>query len=307
MSNKIKWNDLSWNNYHEIDNKITHEFKEPISGLTYLSWKYYGLNIKFAFYNDSILLIGEIDEEFYEAKRDQFINNNILDKEIKKIIFRPYFINENIDNLINICLETIGKDNNILLENFYKADLENITNKIPLWNWTTNFIYLTDKFKGFEGKKLQKKRNLLNFYKNNFSSESKLEIITKKNINKVKNFINDSKTNIEYTNIELKLYNDLLKNFNSDKMKGTILYYKNEIIGFTLGYFKNNYYEIFIEKCQKDLKGSYQYLISENLIINNINTLYVDRQDGASIESLIKSKKSYKPIKVYERNVYYIQ
>ena len=67
-----------------------------------------------------------------------------------------------------------------------------------------------------------------------------------------------------------------------------------------------DYDEICIEKAWRSIKGSYQCLLSQGRIINNINTEFIDRQDGASSEGIIKSKLSYKPIKKSRRSIYLI-
>ncbi|MGL4647619.1 MAG: phosphatidylglycerol lysyltransferase domain-containing protein [Mycoplasmoidaceae bacterium] len=308
MNNEIKWYNLNWETYKTIDNiTSSYDFNEPLSALTYLSWKYYGISIKFAIYKKSILLIGEIDKSYFRVDRNQFVTNCMMNNNIRNLVIRPYFIDEDINEMINICKAEIGTDKPILLEAFYTSDLINVENKVPLWNWISNFIYETEKLKTFDGKSLQKRRNLLNYFKKHYAAQSSMKILTLEHIQEVIDFINLEESELKYTNYEKDLYIDLLNNFNPETMKGSILYYEEKIVGFTLGYLRKDYYEIFIEKCQHDLKGSFQYMLSENLKLNNIYTKYVDRQDSASIDALTKSKKSYKPIQMNERNVYFIE
>ncbi|MGL5591127.1 MAG: phosphatidylglycerol lysyltransferase domain-containing protein [Mycoplasmoidaceae bacterium] len=302
----ITWKKLDWNTYKSIDILLNNLDNEPFSALTYLAWKYYGVDIKFAFYNESILFVGEITN-----KKKNIINENSVDNKIDKInikhsIIRPFFLKDSVEDIIKICKAEINSTENIILGNFYEEDLVNISEKKHLWEWDSNYIYETEKLKYFKGKALQKKRNLLNYFNLNYKANSSIEKLTKNNLNVVLEFIANPNDEIEFIDSEVEFYTDLLKNFDEQTMTGSILYLDNKLIGFTLGYLRNNYYEIYIEKAFKSIKGSFQYLLSQNLIINDINCAFIDRQDGASSEGIIKSKLSYKPIKIYKRSYYLI-
>lgn len=302
----INWINLDWNTYKDVDILLKKTMNEPFSALTYLVWKYYGVNIKFAFYNESILFIGEIKNRFKNIIRDNDTNNQLVDFNIKNTIIRPFFFKGDLENVIKICKEEINSTDNIILENFYADDLKNLSFKEHLWEWDSNYIYETEKLKFFKGKSLQKKRNLLNYFNLNYLSNSSIEKITKDNLNVILELIDSGSNEIEFIEAEIEFYKDLINNFDKKTMSGSILYLNNQVIGFTLGYSRNHYYEIYIEKAWKSIKGSYQYLLSQNLIINNINTEFIDRQDGASSEGIIKSKLSYKPIKISRRSIYLI-
>ncbi|MGL4616624.1 MAG: phosphatidylglycerol lysyltransferase domain-containing protein [Mycoplasmoidaceae bacterium] len=302
----ITWKQLDWNSYKNVDILLKNLDNEPFSALTYLEWKYYGVDIKYALYNGSILFIGEITNKHKNIIKDSDVNNIIKDFQIKNTILRPFFLKDSIQDIIKICKAEINSKENIILENFYEEDLVNISPKKHLWEWDSNYIYETEKLKFFKGKSLQKKRNLLNYFVLNYKANSSIEKLTKNNINVILEFIEKPNEEIEFIEAEVLFYIDLLKNFDEQTMSGSILYLDNKLIGFTLGYLRNNYYEIYIEKAFKSIKGSFQYLLSQNLIINNINTSFVDRQDGASSEGIIKSKLSYKPIKICKRSVYLI-
>lgn len=306
MLKNIKWIDLDWNSYKIVDNLLKNLEDEPFSALTYLAWKYYGIDIKFAFYNESILFIGEIKNTHKNIIRENDINDKMEEFNIKNAIIRPFYFKDNIEDVINICKTEISSENKIILENFYEDDLTNVFSKKHLWDWNSNYIYETEKLKFFKGKSLQKKRNLLNYFNLNYLADSSIEKLTEENINIILEFIEKPNDEIDFIEAEIAFYKDLIKNFDNKTMSGSILYLNNKIIGFTLGYLRNDYYEIYIEKAFRSIKGSFQYLLSQNLIINNINTKFIDRQDGASSEGIIKSKLSYKPIKVSKRSVYLI-
>ncbi|MGL5246516.1 MAG: phosphatidylglycerol lysyltransferase domain-containing protein [Mycoplasmoidaceae bacterium] len=302
----ITWKHLDWNTYKGVDILLKNLDNEPFSALTYLAWKYYGVEIKFASYNGAILFIGKITNKYKNIIKLNDINNKIKDFNIKHTIIRPFFLKNGVEDIIKICKLEIDSKENIILENFYEEDLVNISMKKPLWEWDSNYIYETEKLKNFKGKSLQKKRNLLNYFNLNYKANSSIEKLTKDNLDVILKFIKNPDEEIEFIDAEVEFYTDLLKNFDEQTMSGSILYLDNKLIGFTLGYLRNNYYEIYIEKAFKSIKGSFQYLLSQNLIINDINSAFIDRQDGASTEGIIKSKLSYKPIKIYKRSVYLI-
>ncbi|MGL5640532.1 MAG: phosphatidylglycerol lysyltransferase domain-containing protein [Mycoplasmoidaceae bacterium] len=302
----ITWKKLDWNSYKSIDILLNNLDNEPFSALTYLAWKYYGVDIKFAFYNESILFVGEITNKNKNIINENNVDNKIDEFNIKYSIIRPFFLKDSVEDIIKICKSEISSTENTILGNFYEEDLANISPKKHLWEWDSNYIYETEKLKFFKGKSLQKKRNLLNYFNLNYKANSSIEKLTKNNLNVILEFIENPNDEIEFIDSEVEFYTDLLKNFDENTMTGSILYLDNKLIGFTLGYLRNNYYEIYIEKAFKSIKGSFQYLLSQNLIINDINSAFIDRQDGASSEGIIKSKLSYKPIKIYKRSYYLI-
>lgn len=162
------------------------------------------------------------------------------------------------------------------------------------------FFYPTDQLKYMAGKKMQKRRNFLNFFIKNYESKTKLfkynqhyyDVVVKY----CKKHIEESDPNnfreMEFTSLKAFLKNDSKNAF------GTVMYYEGKIIGVTFGFVINNKYEIFLEKADRNFKGSYQYLLSSNLKLNNINTEIVDRQDSAWEDGLVSSKKAYKPSKI---------
>ncbi|MDE5545089.1 MAG: phosphatidylglycerol lysyltransferase domain-containing protein, partial [Malacoplasma sp.] len=229
-------------------------------------------------------------------------------KSIKKInIFRPIIKKENENqikqfykNAVYLIKENVNTLNEINFSTTEKADLD-FFKKIKInseFNYA--YIYETNQLKYMTGKKMQKKRNFVNFFIKNYENFVKVE---KYNPNDKKEIIEFCKKNsIDKENNEIRFEEieaiESILTINSDKAFGATVFYKDKIIGFTYGFISNNKYEIFIEKADKEFKGSYQYLILKNLQINEIKTEFVDRQDDLFNENLKKSKMSYKPIDV---------
>ncbi len=304
MNNKfIK---LDWNNYKEVQNKVNLiDATYDISMLNYLTWSHYGITIYFYDDNNAIYLYGQID-----IKKQQIFNNELDSRNYDGnfVIFSPiYNKKDNINDLISKSIKILKEYTNNNQKEIY---LINSTSEIingfsdPIYETYANFIYLTESFKTFAGKKLQKKRNHLNFFINNYSNDilvKQFDISLKQEfLDFFKQEINDSETSGEY---EYDVLKEVLDHYDDSFMSGTVIYYNNKIIGATLGIINNDIYEIFFERSDTNFRGSYQYLISSNLKINNINTKYVSRQDDAGMENIRKSKLSYYPIEIKKNKI----
>lgn len=168
-----------------------------------------------------------------------------------------------------------------------------------LYEMNAAFIYELDQMKYFAGKKMQKKRNQLNYYKSHYLKDTTLVKYHPKYFNEAYKFIisNGYDHTIDRW-YEVRSAGKFLSLYDSKNSYGTLMYYQNLLIGFTYGYVFRDIYEIFIEKANHVYKGSSVYLISENLIINDVKAKYVDRQDDMGIANLTKSKMSFHPIAV---------
>ena len=144
-------------------------------------------------------------------------------------------LNDLILKSIKILKEYTNDQKEIYLINSTNQLLTNIFSE-PLYETYANFIYLTESFKTFTGKKLQKKRNHLNFFINNYSSNvliKKFDIYLKQEfLDFFKQEINDSETSGEY---EYDVIKEVIEHYDDSFMNGTIIYYDNKIIGATLG------------------------------------------------------------------------
>ena len=290
--------DLNWSNYLEL-NRIINDKKinsDPLSPIMLVQWINYGYIFKYKINDDFIILYTK--EQINGGKEVEwtvftiYYNDSSNIEEIKKIIQEDLFT---LNGKNKIYFSHI---NNKIINDF-KLEEEDIKT-VP---YISNFIYETEKLKTFSGKKLQKKRNHLNYFiKNNNNIEVKN--LKDVNLNSVKNFIknhNDKYTE-EDRDIEIELYNNYFEMFKVDNNYiGTIILIDNKIVAFTFSYINNETLEIVIEKAEKDIRGLYQYLIKTNLEFHNINTKYVERGDDGGIQLLKKSKLSYYPIIFLER------
>ena len=101
----------------------------------------------------------------------------------------------------------------------------------------------------------------------------------------------------------MKFYRDLiLKEIDAtNDYVGLIVLINKKIVGITICYLRKDICEIVLEKAEHEITGLYQFLIQQNLLVNNIEKKYIDRQDDAFVEGLRKSKLSYYPIVIVTR------
>ena len=56
--------------------------------------------------------------------------------------------------------------------------------------------------------------------------------------------------------------------------------------------------EVLFEKADKEYRGLYQYLIVNNIKLNNVKSEIMDREDDNNVEAIRMSKESYRPSKI---------
>ena len=90
---------------------------------------------------------------------------------------------------------------------------------------------------------------------------------------------------------------DILKNYNNVDLKGMVLYADEKIVGFTFGENINSKTcNILIEKTDRDITGSAQYIFSEFCKRYWNQTEFCNVGDDWNIPSLAWTKESYKPV-----------
>ncbi|RXY97091.1 DUF2156 domain-containing protein [Malacoplasma penetrans] len=290
--------ELSFSNINYLQNEINRiDSSFPLSALNLYTWKYYDSKVYFRVEDKVIYLY------LFNNWEDQNSNSNItvispIVSKYEKTLIKEYYLKSL--SLIESDLKKCKYCGELQFGTFNQNDF-NIFKKIELLDtFNSAYLYPTEQLKYMAGKKMQKKRNFINFYKKNYESESRIEKFNPELKQEIIDFC--SKVSIDKENQETREYEiDALKKileFNPNSSYGSTLFYKNKIVGFTYGFINNDKYEIFIEKGDKELKGIYQYLLSKNLEINNIQTKLVDRQDDMYSENLAQSKQSYKPSEV---------
>lgn len=290
---------LNWDNYlllvDYIDScNFKQEFWSPIA---LMSWSNYG--IKFYFHcleNKQAILMYTCNEN----------------KKIHLWKLTSCFYSEDIEfksliQTIRQDLLVLNNDSTILFSQISLSmmqDLELGKEHDFSSFFVSNYVYHLNNFKLFSGRKLQKKRNHLNYFVKNYLNvevknihdvpNDKLLEFCKQHIIKHQQQLNNNELNnyLEFINIQ---------KYKSPNFKGIVVYVDGKIEGLTLCYTRKTICEIIIEKANHDIRGIYQYLISQNLIFNNINQEYMDRQDDDNNVNLAKSKMDYHPVYVVKR------
>ena len=306
---------LDWDNYLVLQDKIDKMAdEEPFSALSLLMWKYYGFDFQFEINHFGILMYSKIDIE----TRDYITIKNENCK-LCWMINRPFLNPDVTTNYVDLFMhqqKTVIELNSgcqdVLYDNLLETEITKLKLEpsaiINIGNWNSNYIYNLAQMDGFPGKKMQKKRNHYNYYIKTFAVDSIIKNIKDVKPTLVVQFLNESITLYEKNGnkAESEIYQYLVETemFKSDRYVGSVLFYKNEIIGITLGFIHGQYFEVVIERAKRDVRGAFQYLISNNIKMHQTaleGCLYMDREDDAGISELDYSKRSYQPIKIYKR------
>lgn len=292
---------LDEKNYKILQDAINNiDPLENTSALYLYLWKYYGVYIFFQINTDCIYFICKLE-------KDINVNNVVLKDyyAIRPIIKKMDDSKSIFKNFVQI-FNRLTSLSTFYIDRVLSTDFDSL-NKIKNINSSEiAYLYELDQLKYFAGKKMQKKRNLLNFFNKNFLDKLDIKQYHFELSEEVLLFCKDhiNKSSHSFREYEYHGIQELIEIGRYDKnINGTVIYYDSRIIGVTLGYSHNNYYEIFLEKADRDFKGSYQFLISNNLISNDVSNPYIDRQDADSISGLIESKRSYKPFKIVSGNL----
>lgn len=287
---------LTWDNYLTLTNHIdnSHYDLEFWSPIAIMMWSFYGVKFCFHILENNKGVIFYLQYDKYHNKEWKIstclYNKENLDLDLFNKTFKTdlQYLNGNDTIKYNNISEQMINDFNINPNDIYKVD------------YISNYIYKTQMLKTFEGKKLQKKRNHLNFFLNNYSLNIEVKQINEVDDDLILDYCSKHITEFqgEFNRIEMDCYKQLIKfeRYKDPNYKGIVIFLNNSLIGLTLCYLRKDICEILIEKASKDIRGVYQYLISKNLQINNVIQTYVDREDDNGSNMLKKSKMSYYPL-----------
>lgn len=198
-------------------------------------------------------------------------------------------------------LNSVNKDMLKILTNIYGEDkLIVIPNRDSY-----DYIYNTSDLINLKGKKYHGKRNHIKRFKDN---DWKFVSIDESKINECFEFsatsFNDSNKYDEHSAVvEQYAINTFLTNFKELNLCGGVLYQNDKMVGFTIGEKLNSdTFVVHIEKALGDINGAYPCLCNEFAKSYASTCLYINREEDLGIEGLRKSKSSYYPAFMYEKN-----
>ncbi|MDP3452583.1 MAG: phosphatidylglycerol lysyltransferase domain-containing protein [Bacteroidales bacterium] len=168
-----------------------------------------------------------------------------------------------------------------------------------------DYIYEVEKMISLTGKKLQPKRNHLNYFSTNYKWS--YDVLTEKNIDEVLDFnhewcIRADCSKYETLSWESCAVEKCLANYGRLNLIGGLLRVEGEVVAYTIGETLNtNTFIVHIEKAFPDVRGAYPMINREFLKRNATMFNYVNREDDIGDEGLRKAKESYYPIFMLEK------
>lgn len=162
------------------------------------------------------------------------------------------------------------------------------------------YLYPVEKFIGFPGKKMEKKRNHLNAFYKNFP-DYKIIPISERYFQQLKEFTESfdihhgGDETFDYESVEVL---KVLNHFSEYPFFGFMIVNDNKILGYSFGEIIGDTLFAHVEKGDGEIRGIYQALSSILCKIaknKNPNIKYVNREEDMGYEALKKSKMSYHP------------
>lgn len=168
-----------------------------------------------------------------------------------------------------------------------------------------DYIYSVQKLSTLSGKKLDAKRNHINKFKKLHTF--KYEEISDENISDCIDIVERWCLERNYSEnpsliAERKANFDLLKNFDSLRVKGAIIKVDGRSEAFTVGeQLNSNTVVIHIEKANSEIHGLYP-LVNQQFLANRWKDIeFVNREQDLGLEGLRKAKLSYNPVSLLEK------
>lgn len=202
--------------------------------------------------------------------------------------------------LADYCRKT-GEDGVLVLPSEHPADEEISANvAVPSVDEWMEYLYDIEKFIGFSGKKMEKKRNHLNFFKREYA-ESEIKAIEAADISDLIDFT--LRFGAEHDDSQLRRYEieqtvGVLHDFSRYPFEGLLIRLGGRVIGYTFGEQIGDTLMVHVEKGDIDYRGIYQALASEFCAMMKAKypeIRYVNREEDMGFEDLRKSKLSYHP------------
>lgn len=167
----------------------------------------------------------------------------------------------------------------------------------PCWK---EYLYDIDRFTAFSGRKMEKKRNHLNFFFNNYSP-IEIEIISGASAAELIGFtiaFNSLHSENTLAAYECGQVIEVLRRYDEYPFFGLSVRINGEIAGYTFGEKTGDTFFVHVEKGNIDFRGIYQALASRlacEVKSRFPEVRYLNREEDMGDESLRQSKESYHP------------
>lgn len=237
------------------------------------------------------------------------IDGTLILSSESKFIFP---IGRNIENALKE-IENHCKENNIpmILCTVNKSELEKIGDIYNEFNVEADrdwfdYLYSKESLLALTGKKYNTPRNHINKFKKLYTDWS-FEAINENNIPSLIEFTKNFKFNSEKDEsaaLELKMCIEVLENYETYGMLGGVLKSGDKIIGYSMGEIVGDTLFCHVEKADISYNGAYQMLTNQflQMYASDDEIRFVNREEDCGDEGLRKSKMSYHPIELIEKN-----
>jgi len=168
-----------------------------------------------------------------------------------------------------------------------------------------DYIYESEKLMTLSGKKLQPKRNHLNYFTSNYNWS--YEEMTPDMIGEILDFNHEWCRRVECKKYETLSWESCavekcLGNFGDLNVRGGVLRVDGNIVAYTVGEVLNSDTVIVhIEKAFSDIRGAYPMINREFIAFVAKDFKYVNREDDIGDMGLRQAKESYYPIFMLEK------
>lgn len=173
----------------------------------------------------------------------------------------------------------------------------------------SDYIYETEKFRTFSGKKLQKKRNHLNAFYKVYEGRYQYEALTNDNKNECIALLDRwyQEENATYGSSEfvmqevagIKRVLDLLEQL---EIKGGLIRIDGQVEAFMIAsQLTKTMVQENVEKANTEIRGLYQALIQQFFLNNYLDVPYVNREDDMGLDNLRQAKLAYDPIYLLDK------
>lgn len=206
---------------------------------------------------------------------------------------------EGIERIRQYCAATATQGNILISEDCFEEENCVASNPLEYVDEWKEYLYDIGKFIGFPGKKMEKKRNHLNFFLNHY--DFAIEEISDNNIDQLIAFTKKfGKTHegdplLDYENRKTI---EALTDFNLYPYEGIAVRVEGEIAGYTFGEHIGDTFFAHVEKGDICYRGIYQALASkmaEHAKRRHPETRWLNREEDMGSDDLRRSKMSYHP------------
>ncbi len=169
-----------------------------------------------------------------------------------------------------------------------------------------DYLYEKDALLNLIGRKYSTPRNHINKFRKLYSDWS-FEPICRENIAQLIEFTNNFTFNSQKDDsarLELEMCVEVLRNYEKYGMLGGALSVNGKIIGYSIGEIIGDTLICHIEKADISYSGAYQMLTNQflRMYATGDDVKFINREEDCGDEGLRKSKLSYHPVELLEKN-----